>query len=493
MKQKDMNNAIKQAFTKATPDVLESVLSDCGEQKGTVIVMTERKRISWGKKLAAVAAVLALIVGIGFGAGSYYFNNTVVTTVSLDVNPSIELCINRNERVLEATALNTDAKAVLGEMDLKGSDLDVAVNAIIGSMLRNGYISEIANSILISVDSKDATSAAALREKLTAEINTLLNTGSFAGAVLSQTVTHETELVELASQYTMTLGKAQLISRIVAQDSRYTFEELAKLNINELNLLSQSATNPVEDVQTLGKPSDKLYIGTDAAKQAALTHAGYTAELATYVEVEMDYDDGVMLYEVEFTVGGYEYDYDIDAKTGAVLKSEKEPVEDPIPAGPNTPPDGKIGETLAVQTALTHAGLTENQITGLKVKFDSDDGKAHYDVSFHAGGYEYEYEIGAYNPTVLKFEKERDDDRKETVDTPVSGEQTLIGKDAATIVALKHANLTKDQVKDLEVELDEENGAKRYEVSFQSGGWEYDYEIDALTGAVVYSEKDTDD
>jgi len=200
-----------------------------------------------------------------------------------------------------------------------------------------------------------------------------------------------------------------------------------------------------------------------------------------------------MLYEVEFTVGGYEYDYDIDAKTGAVLKSEKEPVEDPIPAGPNTPPDGKIGETLAVQTALTHAGLTENQITGLKVKFDSDDGKAHYDVSFHAGGYEYEYEIGAYNPTVLKFEKERDDDRKETVDTPVSGEQTLIGKDAATIVALKHANLTKDQVKDLEVELDEENGAKRYEVSFQSGGWEYDYEIDALTGAVVYSEKDTDD
>ena len=182
MKQKDMNNAIKQAFTKATPDVLESVLSDCGEQKGTVIVMTERKRISWGKKLAAVAAVLALVVGIGIGAGSYYFNNTVVTTVSLDVNPSIELRVNRNERVLEATALNTDAKAVLGEMDLKGSDLDVAVNAIIGSMLRNGYISEIANSILISVDSKDATSAAALREKLTAEINTLLNTGSFAGA-----------------------------------------------------------------------------------------------------------------------------------------------------------------------------------------------------------------------------------------------------------------------------------------------------------------------
>lgn len=491
--QKKVDHAVKQAFTKITPNVLDTVLSDCGQQKGTVIVMTEKKKIPFGRKLAAMAAVFALIIGIGVGAGTYYLNNTVVSTISLDVNPSIELRVNRAERVLEATARNMDAQVVLGEMDLEGSDLDVAVNAIIGSMLRNGYITEIANSILISVDSKDAVAATALQEKLTAEVNTLLNTQSFAGAVLSQTVTNETELEQLAKQFDITVGKAQLIRKIMAQDSQYTFEELANLSINELNLLSQSAATPVEDVETVGTPSDKKYIGADAAKAAALTHAGEgVAERATYVKVEMDYDDGVMIYEVEFTVDGYEYDYEVDAKTGAVLKAEKEPTDDPLPAGPNTPPDGKIGEALAVQTALTHAGLTQTQITGLEVEFDGDDNPAHYDVSFRSDGYEYEYEIGAYHPSVLKSEKERGDDGKGMTDTPVSSDKTLIGGDAASTLALKHASLTREQVTELEVELDDD-GTVHYDVSFRSGGWEYDYEIDALTGAVLYSEKELDD
>ena len=67
MKNKDVNKAIRQAFTHAAPNVLDSVLSECGTQKGTVIVMTEKKKVHWGIKLAAAAAMLALIIGIGFG------------------------------------------------------------------------------------------------------------------------------------------------------------------------------------------------------------------------------------------------------------------------------------------------------------------------------------------------------------------------------------------------------------------------------------------
>ena len=75
-----------------------------------------------------------------------------------------------------------------GEMDFSGSDLEVAVNAIIGSMLQKGYLSELANSILISVDNPDSTRGAALQERLTAEVDKLLKTDTFSGAVLSQTV-----------------------------------------------------------------------------------------------------------------------------------------------------------------------------------------------------------------------------------------------------------------------------------------------------------------
>ena len=44
------------------------------------------------------------------------------------------------------------------DMDFSGSSLDVAVNAIIGSMLQNGYLNELANSVLISVDNNDPVS-----------------------------------------------------------------------------------------------------------------------------------------------------------------------------------------------------------------------------------------------------------------------------------------------------------------------------------------------
>ena len=73
MKNVDMEAKIKQAFEHAAPDVLESVLSDCGEQKGTVIVMKERK-INWIGRVAAVAAAVALVVvmlgAVGFSQKS---------------------------------------------------------------------------------------------------------------------------------------------------------------------------------------------------------------------------------------------------------------------------------------------------------------------------------------------------------------------------------------------------------------------------------------
>ncbi|HCE34134.1 MAG TPA: peptidase, partial [Clostridiales bacterium] len=44
--------------------------------------------------------------------------------------------------------------------------------------------------------------------------------------------------------------------------------------------------------------------------------------------IELDFDDGIYVYEVEFVSGGYEYEYEIDAKTGRILNFEKEPIDD---------------------------------------------------------------------------------------------------------------------------------------------------------------------
>lgn len=66
------------------------------------------------------------------------------------------------------------------------------------------------------------------------------------------------------------------------------------------------------------------FIGEEAAKNAAFAHAGISATDAGSIQCELDEDDGHWVYEVEFRTGGVEYDYEIDASTGTVVKAEQD-------------------------------------------------------------------------------------------------------------------------------------------------------------------------
>lgn len=66
----------------------------------------------------------------------------------------------------------------------------------------------------------------------------------------------------------------------------------------------------------------------EEAVALALTHAGLTKDQVTGLTAKLDTDDGVKEYEIEFRFEAFEYDYEIHAETGEVLKAEKEPVDD---------------------------------------------------------------------------------------------------------------------------------------------------------------------
>ena len=73
-----------------------------------------------------------------------------------------------------------------------------------------------------------------------------------------------------------------------------------------------------------------------------------------------------------------------------------------------------------------------------------------------------------------------------------SSSQSIIPESKAAQIALGHAGLKKADVRDFECELDYENGVKVYEVSFDYGKYEYDYDIDAASGKILRSHKERD-
>lgn len=403
---KSIETKLRSAVSHAVPDALDDILSACDHEKGKVIYM-EKKRTSPLRSFAAIAAVLVLIVAGVFAMKTFGGSSadTLAAVVSLDVNPSIELNVDKDENVLSAKGLNADGKTVLGDMQLKGSKLDVAVNAIIGSMLQNGYLDDMANSILLSVSGVDGYNAETLRSKLASDVNKQLKDC----AVLSQDVSGaDSETVKLAEKYDISVGKAALIRQIVSADARHSFEELAPLSINELNLLADGKS--LGTIDSTGKASSKAYIGRDAALEAALKHASLSKNDVRNIDIELDYEYGSMVYEVEFEVGTTtEYEYDINAATGEIVWYEKDSGGNIEQGGSAAEGKDSVGKGKAVQTALGHAGLTSSQVTQLEAKLDRDGGKLVYEIEFRSGNYEYEYEIDASSGSIIKSEKDLDD------------------------------------------------------------------------------------
>ena len=398
-----MEQRLAAALEKTVPDDVSGVLSRCEARKGTVIPMTTKKTTKrrWTSLIAACLAVMLL------GGGLFYQRaNAVASVVSLDVNPSIELKVNRSEKVLVCTPLNEDAKAILADMsngaDLKGAKLDVAVNAIVGSLVRNGYLDSISSAIMISVEDKDAARAEKLQRELTSAVDGVLQTSEAKAAVLTQTLTQDAAREQQARENNISTGKTALVNCVLAINPSLRFDALAKLSVEEL-----------KDLAEAGAPA--MPIGKDAAAYAAEQYAGTTALDSVTAEVDPELDESPAHYEVELHTAWGEFEYLVDAYTGKVLSGQKDllataPVGDAT-AKPSAPSGTvqDIGYTKAKSIALNHAGVSENEAYDMEIELDDEDGTLVYEVEFKSGNMEYDYEINAASGAILKHEAEIDD------------------------------------------------------------------------------------
>ncbi|MBC5715900.1 anti-sigma-I factor RsgI family protein [Flintibacter faecis] len=423
MTSEKLEQRLASAVEKTAPNDVNGVLSRCEERKGTVIPMTAKKttKRKWTTLVAACLAVMLL----GGGGLFYQQANAVASVVSLDVNPSIELKVNRSEKVLVCTPLNEDAKAILADMgngaDLKGAKLDVAVNAIVGSLVRNGYLNSISSAIMISVEDKDTARAEKLQRELTSTVDGVLQTSESRASVLTQTLTQDAGLAQQARENSISTGKAALVNRVLALNATLKFDALAKLSVEEL-----------KDLAEAGAPA--MPIGMDAARSAAEEYAGTTSVDSVTAEVDPELDESPAHYEVELQTARGEFKYLVDAYTGKVLSGQKDLLAAVSASNETTKPSGQkpasasnettkpsdqkpapsgtvqdIGYAKAKSIALNHAGLRENQAYDMDIELDDEDGTLVYEIEFKSGNMEYDYEIDAASGAILKHETELDD------------------------------------------------------------------------------------
>ena len=166
-----------------------------------------------------------------------------------------------------------------------------------------------------------------------------------------------------------------------------------------------------------------------------------------------------------------------------------------IAAQPSTAASAFITEADAKKTAFDHAGVTEADVTGLRVKLDYDDGRQVYDVEFYSGNQEYDYEISATDGTVLSFDQEMDDwARAQNGSSAAQGAGTnaasaaLSEADAKALALAQVPGATEENI--VKFGLDYDDGRSVYEIEIRYEYAEYEIEIDAATGDIVKLEKD---
>ena len=339
----------------------------------------EMQPVKPGRKLRPwLAAACAALVLLGAGGGGLVYQQSyaVASVVSLDINPSIELKVNRGERVISCTALNTEAAAVLFDMnggaDLKGTKVDVAVNAIVGALVREGYMDSISSAILISVEDKDQARAQRLQAELVASVDGVLQAQAPGTSVLSQVLTVDAGTKPVVYGEGLSLGKAALVEKVLAMNGagEKAFDQLAALSVEELNDLLKAGEK-------------RIPIGKSAAATAAETYAGTLALDSVTTDVDPELDEFPPHYEVKLKTARGEFEYIVDAFTGEVLSGPKDPLASgadtnppspgtdtpvsPDASAPQTPPSSAqgqdVGQEAAKQAALSHAGLSASDVT----------------------------------------------------------------------------------------------------------------------------------
>lgn len=217
----------------------------------------------FNKRLAMLCTIFVLFLG----SGGYVYTQIPVAYVSLDINPSVELMLNRFNRVVSYEAYNSDGENLLASNDKKNISIDKAINNIISSAVQKNYISSNKNlAVAFATVSDDSIVRKELEVHLKDTIDKSLKNKSIHASIISSN--NNLAKREEAKNIGFTVSKLVLVQELQYLDSNVIAEQfkntpvieienkILKLKNNVTNNGSHSNVNVNENPNTINKPSN---------------------------------------------------------------------------------------------------------------------------------------------------------------------------------------------------------------------------------------------
>lgn len=167
--------------------------------------------------LAAICAFLLL------GAGGYSFYRQPVSYISIDVNPSVELGINRFGRVVSTNAYNDDGQVVLQQLSLTNIPYVQAISALLAKESSYGFLKEDSLLVFTVISAQDAS---IMKELSDAEFSQKYETFLY---------TSDTVCMEEAHSHKMSFGKYRGYQELSQYDPSVTIGDCHNMTMEELH------------------------------------------------------------------------------------------------------------------------------------------------------------------------------------------------------------------------------------------------------------------
>ncbi len=202
------------------------------------IPSTPKVNINTYAKVASIAAVLLLSIGIGFGS---YLYAKPYSYVDVDINPSIEITSNIFNRIIEVKPLNEDGKVVLSTDSYKNMSVPDGVGKILESALFYGYLKSsssksvkeiVENEVMLTVSCRDMKKADQLMNSLRIAATKKLKQSKTEWKLLTEKITIQKR--NEAGEIGVSPGKILLIEQLNGEDSKADIEKYKDSSVKDI-------------------------------------------------------------------------------------------------------------------------------------------------------------------------------------------------------------------------------------------------------------------